>query len=55
MQEYKIEVTETLSRIVKIKASSRQEAIEKVREMHQQEKIVLGADDFVAADFREME
>lgn len=50
MKEYHVEVTETLSRIVRIDASSPQEAIEKVREMYRKEEIVLGADDLVGAE-----
>lgn len=42
-----IGITETLNRIVKVKASSYEEAYEKVEEAHASEKIVLTADDFV--------
>jgi len=47
METFKIEVKETLSRIIEIKANSTDEAISIVREQYKNENIVLDADDFV--------
>ena len=53
MKEYKIEVTETLSRTIHIEAASRDEAVKKVKDMYRNEEIVLDADDFIGVDIRE--
>lgn len=53
MKEYHVEVTETLSRVVKIEASSAQEAMQRVREMYRREEIVLGDADFVGTEFKD--
>lgn len=55
MANYKIEITETLSRIIEIKASSSEEYIDKAREMYKNEDIVLDGDDCVATDIEELE
>ena len=44
---YKIEITETLSRIVDIEADSEEGALEKVRQAYKREEIVLNADDYL--------
>lgn len=46
MTTYKVEIIETLCRIVSVKAESSEEAYQKVREAYRQEKIVLTPDDF---------
>lgn len=48
---YKVEVTETLQRIVEVKANSKEDAIEKVIEMYGNEEIVLDWQDFVGNEF----
>ena len=53
MKEYHVEVTETLSRVVKVEASSAQEAMQRVREMYRREEIVLGDTDFVGTEFKD--
>lgn len=53
MKEYHVEVTETLSRVVKIEASSAQEAMQRVREMYRREEIVLGDADFMGTEFKD--
>lgn len=53
MKEYQINVTETLSRIVKIEAVSKEDAIRKVKSMYHNEEIVLDADDFVGVNIQE--
>ena len=54
MNTYKIEIQEHLSRIIKIEASSAEEAIDKAREMYRAEEIVLGGDDWVKTEIDEL-
>lgn len=44
---YTIEITETLQKQVKIKASSQEEAEKKVREQYQNNEIVLDSNDYI--------
>ena len=53
MEIYKIEVKETLSRIIEIEAKSNDEAILKVKEMYKKEEIVLSSDDFVTTEIED--
>ncbi|MBK7986880.1 MAG: DpnD/PcfM family protein [Ignavibacteria bacterium] len=55
MQTFKIEVKETLSRIIEIEANSEDEAYLKVKGMYRNEEIVLDENDFVDTDFIEIE
>lgn len=55
MANYTIEITETLSRIIEIEASSSEEGIDKAREMYRTEKIVLDADDLLVTEIDEYE
>lgn len=52
MKEYDVEITETLQRTVKIKANTQAEAEEMVSAAWNREEYVLGAEDFVGADFK---
>lgn len=45
---FKINVTEILNKIIEVKASSYDEAIEKVQKMYDNSEIVLNSDDFVS-------
>ena len=47
---YKVEIKETLSRIIDIEADSEEGAIEKVRKQYMKEEIVLSADDYVETE-----
>jgi hypothetical protein len=47
---YKVEITETLSRIIDIEAISEDEAISKIKMEYKDEKIVLGAENFVGTE-----
>ena len=47
MKTFNIEIIETLSRIVEIKAISSEEAIALAKDMYQSEIIVLDANDFI--------
>jgi len=51
MEKFKIEVKETLSRIIEIEANSMEEAYSKVKIQYQEEEIVLDYDDLVETDF----
>lgn len=46
MKTYKIQITETLQRVVEIEASSLPEALSKVEDKYGCEQIVLDANDF---------
>lgn len=52
-QVYQIEIEEILQRVVKVKASSLEEAIDKVEQRYKNEKYVLDYNDFKGVDFRE--
>lgn len=54
MDSYKIEIQETLSRVVEIVATSAEEAIDKVREIYRDEEIVLDSDDYVETNIKEL-
>ena len=51
MKEFEVEITETLQRTVVIRAGSRAEAEVLAEEMWDNEEFVLGAEDFVGAEF----
>lgn len=51
MEEYEIEITETLSRVVKVKAENLADAIEKASDLYYGEKVVLDAEDMKGVDF----
>jgi len=55
METFKIEVKETLTRIIDIEADSIEEAFFKVREMYRDEEIVLDSEDYVDTEFIEIE
>jgi len=55
MGSFKIEVKETLSRIIEIEASSYDEAYLKVKEMYNSEEIVLDTEDYIDTEFLEFE
>ncbi len=52
---YNIEIEEILQKVVKVKADSLSEAIEKVEEKYRDEEYVLNEDDFKGVEFREYE
>ena len=55
MKEFNIEITETLQRIVTIKANNESEAIDKVQELYDDEKIVLDYSDYIDTDIEIVE
>ena len=50
--KYPVEITETLQRIIEVKADSRAEAEERAEELWGKEEYVLDSDDFKGADFQ---
>ena len=46
-KEYQVEVTETISRVITIKAISQDEAWQKVSDMYKNGKIVLDYNDYI--------
>ena len=50
MKKFKVEIIETLSKIVEVEAETETEAVMKVEEMHQNEEIVLDEFDYVDAE-----
>lgn len=51
MAKYQIEVQELLAKVINIEASSSEEAIDKVKLLHEQAKIVLDWGDFAEVNF----
>ena len=51
MNTFRIEITETLQRVVEVNASSEKEAINKVMDMYKNEEVVLDSNDFIETDF----
>lgn len=49
-RKFKIEITETLQRIVVVEADSVLEALNKVEEQYDNEEIVLDSNDFICKD-----
>ena len=52
MKEFKVEITETLSKIIKIKANTLEEALKGVIKMYEQEQIILDSDNFVEKEIK---
>lgn len=52
---FKIEIQETLSRIIEVEADNIEEAIFKANEMYNNEEIVLSENDFVATKIDKLE
>jgi hypothetical protein len=51
MKKFKIEVKETLSRIIEIDANSIDEALDDVKKIYKKEEIILDSDDFIEVEF----
>ncbi len=47
MNKFKIEITETLSKIIEVEADDIEEALERVETMYKEEKIILDSSDFI--------
>lgn len=55
METFKIEVKETLSRIIEIQAESKEDALLMIEELYKKQEIVLDADDYVVTEFLKTE
>jgi len=55
MTKYKIEIKETLTRIVTVEASDEEYARKIVKDMYHDEEIVLDYGDFVCVEFNKLE
>lgn len=55
MKTFKIEVQETLARVIEIEANNESEAFEMVENMYHNEEIVLDSIDYVGTDFNLLE
>jgi hypothetical protein len=55
METFKIEVKETLSRIIEIEANSCEEAFLIIEDLYKNQEIVLDADDFIETEFLKTE
>lgn len=55
VKNYQIEITETLNRIIEIKAGSFKSALEKARNLYRHEKVVLTSEDFLEVEFKNFE
>ncbi|MCW6681884.1 DpnD/PcfM family protein [Aerococcaceae bacterium NML160702] len=51
MEQYKVEITETLSRVVEVNANSNDEAVDIVRQLYGESEIVLDESDYVDTKF----
>ena len=52
MGEFEVEITEILSKKIKLKAKDQHEACRIARAAYENSEIVLGAEDFVCVDFK---
>lgn len=55
METFKIEIKETLSRVIEIEANSADEAFSKIENLYKNEEIVLDADDYFETEFLKSE
>ena len=54
IKTYQIEITETLQRVVELKAKSGEDAYAKVKKMYDDEEIVLDNSDYIDTDIKKM-
>jgi len=55
MKTYKLEITETLQRIIEVEASTEKEALDKIRKLYKEEKIILDSSNYVDTEFTILE
>lgn len=55
MPTYKIEITETLQRQIEVEASSKEEALKKIKEQYQNQEIVVNENDYVNTEYSYIE
>lgn len=54
MKTFKIEVTETLSKIVEVSAENIEDALHKTKKLYNNEKIILDENNHVTTEFKKM-
>ena len=52
MDKYKVEITETLQKTVEVEADNKEDAMQKVMKMYKNSEVILGDNDFVDLDFK---
>lgn len=52
MKIYKIEITETLQKIIEIESDNEEDALHKVMRMYKNEEVILDYDNFVDVSFK---
>lgn len=50
MKKYKVEITETLQRVIEVQAQSAKDAIELIRQKYKKEEIVLSENDYISTE-----
>ena len=53
--KFRIEIVEKLSRTIDIEADSQDEALQKIRDRYNTEKIILNSEDFLYVEFQMLE
>ena len=51
MKKYKVEIEETLCRVIEIEAESKKKAIDEIMDQYMKQKIILGAEDYIETHF----
>ncbi len=54
MNKFKIEVKETLSKVIEIEAENVEEAIQKVSKFYKDEEIILDSEDYLDTSIKEL-
>lgn len=55
MSKFKVEITEYLQKIIEVDAKDEKEAYSKVKQMYDEEEIILSADDFTGKKIKVLE
>ena len=51
MNKYKVEITETLQKIIEVEADNKEDAMHKVMKMYKNSEVILDENDFIDLDF----
>ena len=52
MNQYKVEITEILQKIIEIKAENKEDALHKAMKMYKNEEVILDNNDFIDVNFK---
>ncbi len=55
MKEFEIEIQETLSKVLKIKAENLEDAISETKKLYKDEEVVLTSDDFLDYEIKPLD